>query len=74
MSSHPSTILVIEDDTDFRFMLNVWLRTAGYQGLEASHGGEGDRAGLHTAAQLDLHGPEDAGARWLGGHGTSAPR
>jgi CheY-like chemotaxis protein len=41
MSSHPSTILVIEDDTDFRFMLNMWLRTAGYQVLEASHGGEG---------------------------------
>ncbi|HJZ82992.1 MAG TPA: response regulator [Pyrinomonadaceae bacterium] len=37
----PSTILVVDDYSDNRILLATWLRTQGYQVLEASDGKEG---------------------------------
>jgi len=45
-------ILVIEDDDDFRRMLNLMLRQAGYDVLEASNGNEGLLA--YNSEEIDL--------------------
>lgn len=61
MSENAPTILVIEDDPDFRRGLCLWLSGAGYTPLEASDGRRGlalARQARPEAVLLDLRLPE----------------
>ncbi len=61
-------ILIIEDDTDFRQMLNIMLKQAGYDVIEASNGKEGLKMYDHNRVDLvitDVFMPEKEGLQTL---------